>query len=48
MRVEHFKFGKGSITSIEEAGIDTRGIIAFDQFGEKQLLLKFAKLKIIE
>lgn len=48
MVVEHFKFGKGLITSIEEAGIDTRGIINFDNFGEKQLLLKFAKLKIIE
>ena len=48
MVVEHFKFGKGLITSIEEAGIDTRGIINFDSFGEKQLLLKFAKLKIIE
>lgn len=48
MRVEHFKFGKGTITNIEEAGIDTRGTINFETSGEKHLLLKFAKLKIIE
>jgi ATP-dependent DNA helicase UvrD/PcrA len=48
MRVEHSKFGEGKIIKIEGEGASTKAIVFFEEAGEKQLLLKFAKLKIIE
>ena len=47
MMVEHSRFGKGEILQLEYAMPDTRAKIRFEKEGEKQLLLKFAKLKII-
>jgi DNA helicase-2/ATP-dependent DNA helicase PcrA len=46
MRVEHPKFGFGSVTRIDTSGADRKAIIQFEDFGEKTLLLSFAKLKI--
>jgi len=48
MRVEHSKFGEGKVIKIEGEGASTKAIVFFEGTGEKQLLLKFAKLKIIE
>ncbi len=48
MVVEHERFGKGKIISIEGAADNTKAIVLFDKEGQKQLLLKYAKLKIIE
>ena len=47
MKVEHDRFGKGKILSIESAPPNTKATIFFNEYGQKQLLLKFAKLKII-
>jgi DNA helicase-2/ATP-dependent DNA helicase PcrA len=47
MIVEHSRFGKGEILELENAMPDTKAKIKFENDGEKQLLLKFAKLKII-
>jgi DNA helicase-2/ATP-dependent DNA helicase PcrA len=47
MKVEHSRFGKGVIMDIENAMPDTKARIAFENNGEKRLLLKYAKLKII-
>ena len=48
MRVEHSRFGKGEVCSIEGAGNDKKAIINFPKpHGEKNLLLRFAKLKIL-
>ncbi len=47
MRVYHSKFQEGEILSIEGAGADMKAIVAFEQVGEKTLILRFAKLKKI-
>jgi DNA helicase-2/ATP-dependent DNA helicase PcrA len=46
MEVEHARFGNGVVQSIEGNGIDKKAAIAFKGFGVKNLLLRFAKLKI--
>ncbi len=46
MRVEHPKFGFGYVSKIDNTGADRKARIQFDDFGEKTLLLSFAKLKI--
>lgn len=46
MKVEHPKFGFGLVTQMDAAGADRKAKINFDDFGEKTLLLNFAKLKI--
>jgi len=47
MLVEHNRFGRGTIVELENAMPDTKAKIDFKKYGEKNLLLKFAKLKII-
>ena len=48
MKVEHPKFGFGSVLKIEQLGSERKAMINFADFGEKTLLLSFAKLKIHE
>ncbi len=45
--VEHAKFGRGEVLSIEGAGNSKKAEIKFDSGDTKKLLLQFAKLKII-
>ena len=47
IEVNHKKFGKGKIISISGEGSNKKAIVFFNNFGSKQLLLKFAKLDII-
>ncbi|WP_194776299.1 ATP-dependent helicase [Pararhodonellum marinum] len=47
MKVEHQKFGYGLVEKIEIEGANKKAVIQFDNFGEKTLLLSFAKLHII-
>ena len=46
MKVEHPKFGYGKVMAIENSGANRKAKVIFDNFGEKTLLLSFAKLKI--
>ena len=46
--VEHVRFGKGKILKIEGVGADTKAEITFENGGLKKLLLRFAKLRVIE
>lgn len=48
MKVEHPKFGFGSVTAIDESGSNRKAKVVFDKFGEKTLLLAFAKLRILD
>jgi DNA helicase-2/ATP-dependent DNA helicase PcrA len=48
MNIEHPKFGFGKVVKIEMEGTNRKASIHFDNFGDKTLLLSFAKLKIIE
>lgn len=46
-RVEHERFGVGEVTSIEGVAPNVKATVKFINAGQKQLLLKFAKLKIL-
>ena len=46
-RVEHDRFGFGKILKIEGAAPNTKAYVLFDDSGEKTLLLKFAKLRVV-
>ena len=43
-RVEHPKFGDGEIVRIETLAADHKLVVVFEEYGEKTLLAKFAKL----
>jgi DNA helicase-2/ATP-dependent DNA helicase PcrA len=47
-KVEHVRFGKGTIAKIEGVGADTKAEINFENGGLKKLLLRFAKLNILD
>jgi len=47
MAVEHSKFGKGKIIAIEGYGPNKKATVFFNGVGQKKLLLRFAKLKIL-
>ena len=46
-RIEHNRFGFGNILEISGAATDLKAKIAFDDHGEKILLLKYAKIRVI-
>lgn len=46
--IQHDRFGNGVITAIEGKGIDTKATVSFENVGTKQLLLRFAKFRIVE
>ena len=46
-RIQHDRFGKGTVTQSEGAGDNRKITVEFDHVGKKQLLLKFAKFTII-
>lgn len=48
MFVEHQRFGRGKIIDLEGVMPEKKAKVFFANAGEKQLLLKFAKLKIVE
>ena len=45
--IEHERFGRGEVISIENQGSDRRAFVEFESAGRKQLLLKFAKFTIL-
>jgi DNA helicase-2/ATP-dependent DNA helicase PcrA len=47
MEVEHQRFGVGKVLLVEGNGADRKALIFFQGIGQKQLLLKFARLKIL-
>jgi len=46
-RVRHERFGDGQVMQLEGPFPNTKATVAFDAAGQKQLLLKFAKLELI-
>jgi DNA helicase-2/ATP-dependent DNA helicase PcrA len=48
MQVQHQRFGFGEVMAIEGSLGDRKATVVFEHEGEKQLLLKFARLKIVE
>lgn len=47
-RVQHQRFGFGTVAEIEGEGANRKATVNFDQLGEKKLVLKFAKMKILD
>lgn len=46
--VEHERFGYGKVINLEGNNPDVKATIFFKEIGQKQLLLKFAKLRIVK
>jgi DNA helicase-2/ATP-dependent DNA helicase PcrA len=46
--VIHDKFGKGKVINTEGTGSNRKAIVFFPGIGQKQLLLRFARLRIAE
>jgi DNA helicase-2/ATP-dependent DNA helicase PcrA len=47
MEVIHERFGKGKVVNIEGIGPNKKATVFFPPIGQKQLLLRFAKLRIV-
>lgn len=47
-KIEHERFGLGEVVAVEGAGDNAKATIRFNNVGEKQLLLRFARFKVIE
>ena len=47
MQVEHPKFGNGKVLAVEGQGPNKKATVFFNGIGQKSLLLRFAKLRII-
>ncbi len=45
--IEHQRFGRGTVVKVEGTGENTKATVAFENTGTKQLLIKFARFKII-
>jgi DNA helicase-2/ATP-dependent DNA helicase PcrA len=45
--VEHARFGRGKVISVEGAGASRKAAVFFKNVGQKQLLLQYAKLKVV-
>jgi DNA helicase-2/ATP-dependent DNA helicase PcrA len=48
MTVEHERFGKGKVLKVEGNAPDLKATVFFPTAGQKQLLLRFAKLRVVE
>jgi DNA helicase-2/ATP-dependent DNA helicase PcrA len=48
MEVEHTRFGKGKVLSMDGEFPNKKATVFFQSAGQKQLLLKFAKLRILK
>ena len=48
MEIEHQKFGFGKIINLEGQMPDVKATVFFQGLGNKQILLKFAKLRIVK
>ncbi len=48
MEVKHQRFGKGKVVAMEGSGQSAKATVIFSGAGRKQLLLKFARLKILD
>lgn len=45
--IEHARFGRGMVTRVEGTGENSKITVDFEHLGTKQLLIKFARFKII-
>ena len=48
MKIEHQRFGRGTVLKIEGTGENTKATVEFVHSGTKQLLLKYAKFTLVD
>lgn len=48
MKIEHQRFGRGTLLKIEGTGENTKATVEFVHSGTKQLLLKYAKFTVVD
>ncbi len=48
MKIEHQRFGRGTVLKIEGTGENTKATVEFLHSGTKQLLLKYAKFTVVD
>lgn len=48
MKIEHQRFGRGTVLKIEGTGENTKATVEFVHSGTKQLLLKYAKFMVVD
>ena len=48
MKIEHQRFGRGTVLKIEGTGENTKATVEFVHSGTKQLLLKYAKFTVVD
>ena len=48
MKIEHQRFGRGTVLQIEGTGENTKATVEFVHSGTKQLLLKYAKFTVVD
>ena len=48
MKIEHQRFGRGTVLKIEGTGENTKATVDFVHSGTKQLLLKYAKFTVVD
>ncbi|MCQ2144454.1 MAG: UvrD-helicase domain-containing protein [Bacteroidales bacterium] len=48
VRVQHNRFGFGKIVDLSGSAVDLKARILFDEYGEKILILKYAKIRVVK
>jgi DNA helicase-2/ATP-dependent DNA helicase PcrA len=47
-RVKHPKLGEGDVLDIHPFGEETCVVISFEHLGQKKVILRYAKLKVVQ
>lgn len=45
--IEHVRFGKGRLLSLDGQGLDSKALVLFDEYGEKTIMLRYRKMRIL-
>ena len=48
LEVEHQQFGEGKVISVDGSGVQAKATVFFREYGQKKLVLRFARLRIID
>ena len=47
-RVKHPKLGEGDVLDMHPLGEEVCAVISFEQLGQKKVILKYAKLRVVQ
>lgn len=46
-KIEHQRFGFGTVRALEDSGDNAKAVIDFEEYGEKKIVLRFAKIRFV-